>query len=93
MLLHEVCLFSAPYRSVMLGCCCLCCEEALCAACWFQGRSSFVTPGNSDDEGYGDVRLIAQARLASARTRYRAQTHTHIPTKRDPRLFMREMLI
>ena len=30
-LFHEVCLFS---RS-----CCLCCEEALCEACWLQGRT------------------------------------------------------
>ena len=40
--------------------------------------------GNSDDEGYGDVRFISQARLASARTQYPAQTHKHIPTERDP---------
>ena len=44
-----------------------------------------LPPENSDDEGYGDVRFIAQARLASARTQHRAQTHKHIPTKRDPR--------
>ena len=37
---------------------------------------SFVTPGNSDDEGYCDVRFIAQARLATARTQYGAHIST-----------------
>ena len=50
---------------------------------WKKLLLSFVTPGNSGDEGYDDVRFIAQARLVSARTQYRAQAHKHIPTKRD----------
>ena len=40
---------------------------------------SSVTTGNSDDEGCGDVRFIAEARLANARTKYLAQTHKHVP--------------
>ena len=72
----------------MFGCCGLCCEESTLRSVLVPRKKllwSFVTPGNSDDEGYGDVRFIAQARLASARTQYRAETHKHISTKRDPR--------
>ena len=34
-----VCRWAKKQDAVTLGCCCLCCEEAPCAACWFQGRS------------------------------------------------------
>ena len=87
-LFHQVCLFVIPCRSVMLVCCCLCCERSTLRSGLVPRQKllwSSVTLGSSDDAGYGGVRFIAQARLASARTQHRAQTHKHIPTKRDPR--------
>ena len=78
-LFHEVCLFSR--------CCCLCYEASTLRSVLAPRKNllwSSVTPRNSDGEGYGDLRVIAEARLVSARTQYRAQNPYAHFTKRDP---------